>query len=353
MRTYFIGSGLEGCYNVRCLLPLQANGWDGDRTSIVPHTKTPENKANAAIHADVVVFHRPENPDKLKLARHLKSLGKKIVFDNDDTYKDDESVKLNEHMNKERVTRGLKAINEVVDTFIKEADLVTTTTNFLADEYKKLNPNTVVLPNMIDPFYFDEPLRNEGDKVRIGITGSVALSTDLDALVPIFRHYENDPRVELVFFSLNPNPSKLMKEIYEDEYKILKSLKVEWQPLAPAHEYLETLNNLRLDIQIIPRQDNYFNRCKSNIKFLESSMFEIPVVAQGFADNLSPYQAPEDAKHLLLAYSFEDWIEHIDSLIESKEKRRELGRKAREYVTKNYDINKKAHLWEDAYNTLK
>jgi glycosyltransferase involved in cell wall biosynthesis len=353
MRVYYVSSGLAGCYLVRCLLPLQANGWDGDTTSIVPHTKTPENKATAAINADIVVFHRPESPDKLKLARHLKSLGKKIVFDNDDTYKDDNSVKLNAYMTEERVKFGLNKINEVVDTFIAEADLVTTSTEFLADEYRKLNPNVVVLPNMIDPFYFDEPLRNEGDKVRIGITGSVGLSSDLDVLFPIFKHYEKDPRVQLVFFSLNPNPEKLVKEIYSDEYKILNSLNVEWIPLVPVNEYYETLNNAKLDIQIIPRQDNYFNRCKSNIKFLESSMLEIPVIGQGFSDNLSPYQAtPEDSKHMLIAHDFYDWVQHIETLIESKEKRLEMGKNARKYVEKNYDINKKAHLWEDAYRKI-
>jgi glycosyltransferase involved in cell wall biosynthesis len=353
MRVYFVSSGLAGCYLVRSLLPLQANGWDGDVTSIVPHNKTPEDKAKAAIASDVVVFHRPESPDKLKLARHLKTLGKKIVFDNDDTYKDDGSVKLNAYMTEERVKLGLNKLNEVVDTFIKEADLVTASTEFLANEYRKLNPNVVVLPNMIDPFYFDEPLRNEGDKVRIGITGSVGLSSDLDILFPIFKKYQNDPRIQLVFFSLTDKPSKLMREIYHDEYKILESLNVEWHPLVEIDKYYDALNNMRLDIQIIPRQDNYFNRCKSNIKFLESSMLEIPCIAQGFADGLSPYQAnPEDAKHMLIAQTSEDWEKHIEDLISNKEKRREMGRKAREYVEENYDINKKAHLWEDAYNTI-
>ena len=40
---------------------------------------------------------------------------------------------------------------------------------------------------------------------------------------------------------------------------------------------------------LIPRGENYFNRCKSNIKFLEASMCEIPVIAQSFTTNDSPY----------------------------------------------------------------
>lgn len=352
MRVYYVSSNLWGCYIVRALLPLQANGWDGDQTSIIPYNKTPEDKTKAAINADVVVFHRPENTDKLKLARYLKSIGKKIVYDNDDTYKDDNSVKLNAYMTAERVKKGMEAIDKFSSEFIKEADLVTCTTEFLAEEYRKINPNVVVLPNMIDPFYFDEPLRNEGDKVRIGITGSVGLTSDLDALAPIFRHYEKDDRVELVFFSLN-EPTEQLRKIYDGEYRVLESLKnIEWHPLVPAQDYYDKLNSLKLDIQIIPRADNYFNRCKSNLKFLESSMLEIPVVAQAFSDGKSPYQGEEDSKYMLLAENTEEFIKHIDTLIENKELRREMGEKAREYVEENYDINKTAHIWEDTYNKL-
>ena len=353
MRVYYVSSGLQGCYIVRCLLPLQANGWDGDQTSIIPTNKTPEDKKRAAVASDIVVFHRPEDPKKLELARALKSLGKKIVFDNDDTYKDNKSVKLNEYMDKERVDKGLASINTVVDTFIKEADLVTCSTDVLAEEYGKLSDTVKVLPNCIDPFLFDEPLRNEGEKVRIGITGSVGLTTDLDVLFPILDHYQNDSRVTLVFFSLNKEPTKLMREIYSDEYKLLESLNMEWQPLVDAHEYYRVLNELRLDVQIIPRKDNYFNRCKSNIKFLESSMLEIPVIGQGFPDGKSPYQAnPKDAECMLIAESHDDWINHIEALIADKEKRREMGRSAREYVEENYDIERNAHLWEEAYKEI-
>ena len=62
-------------------------------------------------------------------------------------------------MDEERLKNGLKTINETIDLFIKEADLVTCSTEFLANEYRKLNPNVVVLPNCVDPFMFDEPLK--------------------------------------------------------------------------------------------------------------------------------------------------------------------------------------------------
>lgn len=354
MRVYYVTSGNWGCYLVRSLLPLVANGWDGDNTSIVYHSKTPEDKMLATKQADVVVFHRPEDQKKLDLMRILKKQGKKIVVDNDDTYKDHKAVKLNEYFDKERVDRGLKAVNSIFDACLIEADLVTTTTEWLADEYKKLNPNVVVLPNCVDPFYFDEPLRNEGDVVRIGVVGSVITSTDLDVLIPIVKHYEKDKRVRLVMFGLPPNRklNPVVESIYRDEYKFMDSVDVEWHAAVNADVYYDKINSLKLDMMIIPREDNYFNRAKSNLKFLEASMFEIPVIAQGFTDGKSPYQDPEDAKHMVIVNDNSQWIPEIEKMIADKEGRREMGRKAKEYVSEKYSIDKNAHRWEEAYGKI-
>lgn len=357
MRVYYITSGNFGCYVVRCLLPLVANGWAGDHTSISAFRKTAEDKSREAQISDIVVFHRPDDPKKLELARLLKKEGKKIVLDNDDTYKDGDNggIKLNTYFNAERVRRGLATINKTMDAFTIEADLITVSTEVLAEEYRKLNKNVIVLPNCIDPFYFDEPIRNEGEKVRIGITGSIGMSSDLDVLNPIFKHYENDSRVQLVFFSLpaNPKDNPMIANAYEDEYNFLDSMSVEWHATVNMDKYYDTLNNLKLDIMVIPRTDNYFNRCKSNLKFLESSMFEIPCVAQGFSDGKSPYQVnPKDSEHMSIVTDNSKWIEEIEKLIVNKELRRDMGRKAKKYVLTNYDINDHADKWERAYQTL-
>lgn len=355
-KVYYVTSGIQGCYIVRCLHPLVANGWDGDQTSIHFGRNTPENKSQAAQNADIVVFHRAEDKKKLELMHILKKMGKKIVYDNDDTYKDIGAVRANDYINEERLKKGFANLNNIADQFIIEADLVTTTTEFLADEYRKLNPNVVVLPNCIDPFFYDEPLRNETDVVRIGVTGSIGVSSDIEIVAPIIKHYEHDPRVKIVFFSLPPNRKEnpVVGEIYKEEYAFLDSVDVEWHATVNADEYYDKLNSLKLDMMIIPRQDNYFNRCKSNLKFIEASMFEIPCIAQGFADGKSPYQVnPEDQKHLKLVMDNKDWIPEIEKMINDKEGRREMGRKAHEYVLQNYNIDDKAHLWEEAYDSIK
>lgn len=354
MKVFFVGSELDGCYNVRALFPLQANGFDGDRTTFLAYRMTPENKAKAAQDSDVVVFHRPEREGKLELMKLLKKIGKKVVFDNDDTYKDTGGVKFTDLYNEERVKRGLAILDKSIDDCIVEADLVTTSTEFLADEYRKIHNNVVVLPNYIDPFYFPEPLRNETDTVRIGITGSLGITSDMDLIKPIIEHYKDNTKIKFVLFSLPPEEdNEIYKKIYGEDYKFWKSMAIEWHPFVSSEDYYETLNELKLDLAVIPRADNYFNRCKSNLKFLENSMLEIPCVCQSFKTGDSPYQVnPEDTKYLLLADGLDEFITAIDKLVADKDYRRELGKKAREYIENNYDIKDHAYKWKDAYSKL-
>lgn len=357
MRVYFTSSSIQGCYAVRCLYPLMANGWDGDQTTIYPDHKTPENKSLASQSADIAVFHRPDQPHHKDIALLLKQAGKKIVFDNDDTYLDDGGFKFSEFMDEERLSRGMSKVQNTLTEFIKISDMVTCTTETLAKEYRKLHNNVVVLPNCIDPFYFNEPLRNENSKVRIGIVGSLFATKDIDTIEPIIRHFLNREDVELVVFSLpEKDQDELNRKLYKEEYKLidemLKSKNVIWQPFVMFSEYYDTLNELRLDIAIIPRALTYFNKCKSNIKFIEMSMFEIPVIAQGFPDNDSPYEYGDDPKHMIIVKDNEKWIEEIEKLVKDKDKRLEMGRQAKEYVLKTYNIEDNAQKWVEAYEKL-
>jgi len=357
MRVYFTSSQIQGCYAVRCLYPLIANGWDGDQTTIYPEQKTPEDKSRASNHADVAVFHRPDQPQHKEIAMLLKQAGKKIVFDNDDTYMDDGGFRFSEFMDEERLSRGMARVQNTLVDFIKISDLVTCSTEMLATEYRKLHDKVVVLPNCIDPFYFNEPLKNETNKVRIGIVGSLFATKDIELIEPIIRHYLNREDVQLVIFSLPPpDQDELNRKLYKEEYKfldeIMKANNVQWVPFVMFSEYYDTLNELRLDISIIPRAETYFNKCKSNIKFIEMSMFEVPVIAQGFTNNDSPYEHGDDPKHMVIVKDNDKWIEAIETLVKDKDKRVELGKKAREYVLKTYNIEDHAQKWVEAYEKI-
>lgn len=381
MKVFFSGTLMGGCQYVRGLLPLREGGWDGDKTSLHTNKISNEVTARAVLDADVVVFHRPNDDRAQKIAEILKSQGKKIVMDNDDTYKGFDTTKLGKLADK----FGL--VDKNLDLFCKQADLITCSTEFLRQEYLKLNPNVVVLPNCVDPEDWPEedeilknvkenwpqgtqreegykgeienikeigPIHHPWEKVRIGFVGSVGLHTDIQAFIPVLDALKARPDVQLVLFALPADTpeSKDVHNYYKPELEFWKSYNVEWQPFVDIKDYITTLNNLKLDIVLIPRSDDYFNRCKSNIKFLEASMLEIPVVAQGFTTGDSPYQDPFDEAHMKVVVDNSKWLDEIIPLIENKELREEQGRKARAYVIERYHIAKNIHLWESAYANL-
>ena len=348
MNVYFINAGYEGCYYVRSFLPMYVNGWSGDRLSIYEPQKDGFTIGHEMLNHEYLVFQRPMDTPRLEAAKLLKQRGHKIIFDNDDTYKISPMGKFYER-------KKLKEIQRNLDEFIRLADLVTTTTEYLANEYRKLNKNVVVLPNCVDPDDWDTPLRNETDKIRIGVVGSTTTTGDQKVLKPILDWLNKRDDVQIVLFGLPPidKGTKLLRKLYKEEIYFWDKYNIEWQPFVPMSEYFETLNELRLDIMLIPRQDNYFNRCKSNIKFLEASMLEIPVIAQGFKDGNSPYQKDiVNGENGLIAITKNDWKKHIKYLIKNKQQRLIIGKNAYHYTLKNYNIHTKGHLWREAYKTI-
>lgn len=356
MKVYYFSSMYDGCTYVRCLLPMWANGWNGDRNLLSQHRKSPELASKESLNSDIIVFHRPDTPEHHIAGKLLKSAGKKIVFDNDDTWqlsKGHPFYRLNGKGDKEKVEYK----NNLINNFIYNSDLVTTTTEFLADEYRKINPNVVVLPNYIDEKDWDEPLRNETDVVRIGIVGSVAYSIDFHIIKDYLIELDKRKDVQLVLFGLhntkmrNKNPK--ITRTYNKEYSFFdKLINLEHAPWVDMIFYNGVLNNLKLDIMLIPRADNYFNKCKSNIKFLEAAMCEVPVIASTFKDKNSPYDKDLDGSNGLLASSLKDWKEKVETLIADKELRRTIGKNAKQYVLNNYNIKDNAYKWKEAYSKL-
>jgi glycosyltransferase involved in cell wall biosynthesis len=330
-------------------MPLVHNGWDGAKTSIRSPRVDNNRMFQGAMNADVVVFHRPDTEDKVQVVELLQKAGKKVVFDNDDTYQPNCGVP-----GVMKFRGSLEQLNQNIINFVKKADLVTTTTEFLADEYRKYNKNVVVIPNYIDPYDWPEPKENESNKVRVGLVGSTTLNGDFESIKPLLRELSKDKRVRLVILGLPPADCryKLMNDLHKKEIKFWRGLNIEWFPLCPHEEYFETLNDLRLDFMLIPRGDTYFNRCKSNLKFLEAGILKIPVIAQKFPDGNSPYEKDINGQNGKLAGTLDEWRQSTELLIENEKLRKTLGENARKYVLKHFDINNHAQKWANAYKKI-
>src|SRR6056297_144419 len=138
MKVYFIGGQYMGCWYVRCLLPMLENGWLGNYWGLAKELKSPQQVRKEVQSADVEVFHRANTIQHAKLAIQLQQMGKKIVFDNDDTYKIDKSHAFY-GLDEKGFKENSKYVNTLINNFIRNSDLVTCSTECLAKEYRELN----------------------------------------------------------------------------------------------------------------------------------------------------------------------------------------------------------------------
>lgn len=353
-QVYFVGGHYMGCWYYRCFLPLMVNGWSGNYPGIKQELKDVKLQQEEMQRADIIVFHRADNVEYHKTARLLKSMGKKIVFDNDDTFIVDKTHAFF-NLDEKGFKQNMEWKNNAVYNFIRNSDLVTASTETLANEYRKWNPNVVVLPNCVNPDDWDDPLRNETDVVRIGVVGSTAYYHDFDIITDVIRKLDGDKRVQLVLFGLFAGKDKeknpKITEVHHREYGFWDTLKnVEHVGWCEMVDYFTVLNELKLDLMIIPRRESYFNACKSNVKMLEAAMCEIPIISNYWKGN--PYEKDIDGTNGLFVYNQEDWLKEIYRLVDNKDLRRNMGKKAHEYVLNNYSIYEKGYLWQQAYKNL-
>ena len=236
---------------------------------------------------------------------------------------------------------------------IANMDILTGASEGLLDYYdgllEKYYPNSDVfmeyLPNLISQFGYQEvkPLnKNESDKVRIGIIGTGATAYDtlsiIDVLKEIKKKHEN--KVELILFGWNgklPGGKLPLKDI---SFRYVKSVSFV--------DYFDKLNELELDIALLPSQKIPFNtHGKSFIKYLELAVFAVPVVAS----DLPPFnEAIEHEETGFLVKTPEEWITVIDRLIESPELRQLIGKNALKQAWRNFSFtNRTIQIYQEVF----
>lgn len=351
MKVFYLPGAYDGCYYYRGYLPGLYT-----KQSIMTGFKSKgydeKELYKKCMEADVIVVQRPNEPVRHAMALELKKRGKKIVFDNDDTYLPDKGIPLN-MLETDKQREVAKQMNEYLYEVLEMSDMAITTTEFLADELRKVNPNVFVLKNCIDPMDAEPKRKNDTGKYRIGFIGSVVSNDDYIHIKEDIRKLDERGDVTIVVFGVKQKSGTIMGA-YKEDYKFWDSLKnVEWQPYVLITEYYHTIATLKLDLAIIPRNDNYFNRCKSNLKFLECSLLEVPVIAQGYDDGLSPYQVNlEDRDYMEIVMPGESWYNRIMALLEDEQKREKMAKDAKNYVIENYNIKNNAQKWEEAIKTI-
>ncbi len=257
---------------------------------------------------------------------------------------DDDLLRLPEH-HPDRLKLYYAKSQVPILTAMIQAKALTVSTPYLANLLRVYNSNIYVLPNYLDDslWRFNSFKPQTGQKIRILFIGGITHVPDLEMILPsIHRLAAKYPdQLELVFYGANldvgfaENLPVSVTNINAETYVYSDFVNIALAQVA--------------DIAIAPLEDNDFNRCKSNIKYLEYSAMGLP----GVYSNVVPYSSViENGVNGFLASTTDDWLDAISKLIESPQLRQQIVNTAQEDVRKNWLISDHAYKWIETYNAI-
>jgi hypothetical protein len=260
----------------------------------------------ATLMWSTIVFKQEYIIRLLNLRKHWQT---KLIFDIDDNLyavpKDNPAAEF------------VEPLRRNFEACLRVADGVTVSVPQLKTLYSALNPNIHVMPNAFDLKIWNalHPKLNRNKRLRIGWRGAHGHKDDFETILPVLEALKKVYNVEVVCFGIKP-PN------FECEHH-------DW---VTFFDYPAKLASLALDLAVVPLVDSAYNRCKSNLAWLDYSALKIPTVLSPTENHLGLPALFAETKH--------DWYEAISGLLESKDKRLELGERAYRHLKEHYDVTK-------------
>lgn len=250
----------SGCDYHRIVLPLEHLGYD---FKLLEGLTTEKFKTFTAL-----MFNRVPKKAKLdSLLEVRKQYGTKVIADFDDFWELQPSHYLYTHWKEEKLAEKMKAFMEI-------SDVVTCTTQRLADKIAALNQKVIVVPNAM-PVNTEDQFKDRKTpttETRFGFVGGVSHAGDLKMIWPVFQHY-NHLNFTFCGYSETSPQAKRMEDTCSNNKKN-PNYKREF--IKPLDKYMESYDNL--DCCIAPLTDDYFNQFKSNLKVLEAGIKRCAII---------------------------------------------------------------------------
>ncbi len=335
----------HGCSHIRLLRPLAY-------PTLKNRLKMLASRDLAAERADVVVVERwwlpaCDEAQAHRLVRDVRARGSTLIYTLDDNLLD---IDLDEEGS--AVTEVRKRITRY---FIREADGVIVSTPALAQRLSHLNSRIRVVPNALDEqlFLTDgfdpllSPPRPAEAPVVLGYMGTLTHAADLALMIGPLRKLmaRYGARVQLEIIGVSQNVNR-MQALFGNRVRMLDpGDAVHYEQFA--HWFSR---NAHWDIGLAPLTDRAFNRCKSDIKFLDYGILGIP----GIFSRVGPYadSVVHEQNGLLVDNAPQDWYAALSRLVDDPSLRQRLGRGAAEYVRSQRVLNVRATDWLAAIEAL-
>lgn len=278
-----------------------------------------------------VRLQRQASPVQLQFFKELRHMADKtgfhIIYEIDDVVMSEDIPDYNKY----KFAFEPKEIRDSVIEMMKMSDEMTVTNDFMRDYYmsKSGNTNVTVIPNYpprfwLDGFYDEDVLMKNYDRhvkkrkkprvlyaasgAHFDVENKVGQVDDFVHVRDYIRKTVN--KFQWVFIGAYPPPLG----------DLVRAGKIEFHPWAPLYDLPRLIYSLKVNCMYAPLLDTTFNRCKSNIKYVEACAYGLPVVCQ----DMVTYS---DAMHKFT--TGDDLIDQLTEITKDKQSYMKICRKMR------------------------
>lgn len=222
------------------------------------------------------------------------------------------------------------------------ADYITTTTDKLGKRLSRYNKNIEVLPNVIDmKLYNPNNPNTDEDSFRIGwVIGDSHYDDYAECKEQLMRHLRTHKNSKLIIMT--------QLEIDENEWFEVKDRVEIVGGVNITQGYHNVFNELRLDLGLAHVENNDYNMCKSNLKWLEYSACKVPTLCSS-----SLYGDYMKDKVTGFLYNTVDEIrDNLNYLSKRKEMCKKVGQSAYDMVNEHYNIDNEIERYRTFFHKI-
>jgi glycosyltransferase involved in cell wall biosynthesis len=297
--------------------------------------------------ADAIILYRVEaSPSILRALTYARALGVLTIYDIDDLIFDDRYYPESYSSYGQQISHDeYRSLQRGVNLFrraICECDIGIASTPALASLMSDLvrSKHCYIIRNGLDkrniPFLTlpARPFSNSKLTIFYG-SGTTAHSAEFNeilapALVQILK-MNADVRLAIAgYISLDSSFDQYRSRIYQFGFT------------EDIFSYWYFLSGMDINISILSAST--VTDCKSEIKWLEAAMFEIPSVVSPTLNYRETFVDKEDC---IFASTTPDWIIALQTLISDPQLRKEIGTKAKSKALSDYDISVAVNVLRD------
>jgi hypothetical protein len=265
--------------------------------------------------ADVVIVHRNfPSAETIPLIRQVAASGKRLVYETDDAFQ----LLPDSHP---------KAFHKLCAPFIDECAAMATTVVVSTDNLSTLYNScreVLVLKNMLSTKIWgsppDVPYVRYDAPLRVALVGGMHHLDDFLLLKSVV--VDLNARLAIEWVCYGDGATKALKLM-----NVKSSASIPNNFDYPTHP--KRLRSLGMSLALCPLVDTEFNRCISDVKYLEFGYLGVPIIASGlpgYADEIV------DGVNGYVANTADDWISRMEHALHRRDELKAVGAAAQSHI---------------------